>query len=223
MATVQVEGIGKDEPLSEEKLCPVLAMYKAPNFETAVTMADKLITFGGPGHTSVLYTNPLNKAHIEHYGNIIKTVRILINTPSAQGAIGDLYNFHLDPSLTLGCGSWGSTSVSTNVGPQHLLNVKNVTERRENMLWFRIPPKVYFKGGCLEVALAELKGKQRAFLVTDKPLYDMGFAEQVTKILDGINVHHQVGLFISSASAISYMWVHQLMADAILGLYILVG
>jgi len=188
----EVAEIGHQEPLSEEKLCPVLAMYKAPGFEKAVDMADKLITFGGPGHTSVLYTNPLNKAAIDHFGKIVKTVRILINTPASQGAIGDLYNFHLDPSLTLGCGSWGSTSVSTNVGPRQLLNIKNVTERRENMLWFRVPPKVYFKGGCLEVALAELKGKQRAFVVTDKPLYDMGMADQVTRILDVHNVHHQV-------------------------------
>lgn len=193
----EVEGIGKHEALSEEKLCPVLAMYKAPTFEKAVDMADKLITFGGPGHTSVLYTNPLNREHIQHFGVVIKTVRILINTPAAQGAIGDLYNFHLDPSLTLGCGSWGSTSVSTNVGPQHLLNVKSVTERRENMLWFRVPPKIYFKGGCLEVALRELKGKHRAFIVTDKPLYDLGYAEKVTKVLDTVNVHHQVFYHVS--------------------------
>ncbi|KAJ9514832.1 hypothetical protein QJQ45_028502 [Haematococcus lacustris] len=188
----EVEVIGKAEPLSEEKLCPVLAMYRAADFEAAASMADQLVTFGGPGHTSVLYTNPLNRAHIDYYGSLMKTVRILVNSPAAQGAIGDLYNFHLDPSLTLGCGSWGSTSVSTNVGPAQLLNIKSVTERRENMLWFRIPPKVYFKGGCLEVALAELRGKNRAFIVTDKPLYDMGYAEKVTKVLDTVNVHHQV-------------------------------
>lgn len=188
----EVNHIGKEEPLSEEKLSPILAMYRAPTFDDAVDMADALVTFGGPGHTSVLHTNPLNRAHIEQYGKRIKTVRVLINCPASQGAIGDLYNFHLEPSLTLGCGSWGSTSVSTNVGPNQLLNIKSVTERRENMLWFQVPPKVYFKGGCLEVALKELVGKKRAFIVTDKPLYDMGYATKVTKVLDEIKVHHQV-------------------------------
>jgi hypothetical protein len=127
---------------AQEKLCPILAMYKAPTYVHAVHVAHELIMYGGAGHTSVLYTNPLNKAHIELFESTVKTVRILINTPASQGAIGDLYNFHLDPSLTLGCGTWGSTSVSNNVGPQHLLNIKTVTSRRENMLWFRVPPKV---------------------------------------------------------------------------------
>lgn len=226
----EVSEIGKHEPLSEEKLCPVLAMYRSPSFEDAVDKADRLIRLFGPGHTSVLYTNPLNKNNIDHFSQVVKTVRVLINTPASQvrdlkaccvgdgcadvclpyhallfnnflasvhavvlscldditsscpvvshavllhalheyfgwrmhcshqerysdtaslaqhvqGAIGDLYNFHLDPSLTLGCGTWGSTSVSTNVGPMQLLNIKSVTERRENMLWFRVPPKV----GC---------------------------------------------------------------------------
>lgn len=121
-------------------------MYKAPTYEEAVQMSHALIMYGGAGHTSVLYTNPLNKAHILLFESTMKTVRILINTPASQGAIGDLYNFHLDPSLTLGCGTWGSTSVSSNVGPQHLINIKTVTSRRENMLWFRVPPKV---GRCL--------------------------------------------------------------------------
>ncbi|KAG1664035.1 hypothetical protein FOA52_010454 [Chlamydomonas sp. UWO 241] len=188
----EVEMIGHMEPLSEEKLCPILACYKAPSFEAAVDMADRLINFAGAGHTSVLYTNPLNKAHIARFSEVVKTVRVLINTPAAQGAIGDLYNFHLDPSLTLGCGTWGSTSVSTNVGPMQLLNIKSVTERRENMLWFRVPPKIYFKPGCLEVGLRDLKGKKRAFIVTDKPLFDMGFAEKVTNVLDEINVQHQI-------------------------------
>lgn len=128
--------------LAQEKLCPILAMYKAADYEQGVKMAHDLIMYGGAGHTSVLYTNPLNTKHIHQFQDTVKTVRILINTPASQGAIGDLYNFHLDPSLTLGCGSWGSTSVSTNVGPQYLLNVKTVTARRENMLWFRVPPKV---------------------------------------------------------------------------------
>ncbi|GIM11511.1 hypothetical protein Vretimale_14988 [Volvox reticuliferus] len=188
----EVEALGDSEPLSQEKLCPILAMYKAPSYEHAVHIAHSLIMYGGAGHTSVLYTNPLNKAHIELFESTVKTVRILINTPASQGAIGDLYNFHLDPSLTLGCGTWGSTSVSSNVGPQHLINIKTVTSRRENMLWFRVPPKIYFKGGCLEVALRDLVGKQRAFIVTDKPLFDLGYADKVTNILDTINVHHQV-------------------------------
>uniref|UniRef100_A0A7R9YRG3 alcohol dehydrogenase n=1 Tax=Chlamydomonas euryale TaxID=1486919 RepID=A0A7R9YRG3_9CHLO len=188
----EVERVGHDEALSEEKLCPVLAFYKAPTFEACVDTADKLVRFAGAGHTSVLYTNPLNKAHIHHFSSTVNTVRMLINTPAAQGAIGDLYNFHLDPSLTLGCGSWGSTSVSTNVGPMQLLNIKSVTERRENMLWFRVPPKVYFKAGCLEVALGDLRGKKRAFIVTDKPLFDLGYCDQVTRVLDEINVSHQV-------------------------------
>ncbi|PNW71110.1 hypothetical protein CHLRE_17g746997v5 [Chlamydomonas reinhardtii] len=188
----EVEKIGPEEALSQEKLCPILAMYRAPDYDHGVKMACELIMYGGAGHTSVLYTNPLNNAHIQQYQSAVKTVRILINTPASQGAIGDLYNFHLDPSLTLGCGTWGSTSVSTNVGPQHLLNIKTVTARRENMLWFRVPPKIYFKGGCLEVALTDLRGKSRAFIVTDKPLFDMGYADKVTHILDSINVHHQV-------------------------------
>ncbi|GFR45832.1 hypothetical protein Agub_g7196 [Astrephomene gubernaculifera] len=188
----EVDTIGSAEPLSQEKLCPILAMYKAKDFDNGLEMSHSLIMYGGAGHTSVLYTNPLNTAHIKAFQGKVKTVRILINTPASQGAIGDLYNFHLDPSLTLGCGTWGSTSVSTNVGPQHLINIKTVTARRENMLWFRVPPKIYFKGGCLEVALRDLAGKSRAFIVTDKPLFDLGYADKITHILDGINVHHQV-------------------------------
>ena len=187
----EISEIGHHEALSEEKLCPILACFKAPTFEAAVDMADRLVKFAGPGHTSVLYTAPLNKARIDHFSAVIKTVRMLINTPASQGAIGDLYNFHLDPSLTLGCGSWGSTSVSTNVGPMQLLNIKSVTERRDNMLWFRVPPKIYFKAGCLEVGLRDLAGNKRAFIVTDKPLFDMGFVDKVTKVLDEINVSHQ--------------------------------
>ncbi|KAI7843832.1 hypothetical protein COHA_002730 [Chlorella ohadii] len=166
----EVEGIGKDEPLSEEKLCPVLAMYRARDFDDAIAKADKLVMLFGAGHTSVLYTSPLNREHVQKFGQTMKTVRMLVNTPASQGAIGDIYN----------------------VGPMDLLNVKSSIERRENMLWFRVPPKIYFKGGCLEVALRELKGKQRAFIVTDKPLFDMGYADQVTRVLDTLNVHYQV-------------------------------
>lgn len=188
----EVEEIGQNEPFSFEKLSPILAMYRAKNYQEAVEKADALITFGGHGHTSVLYTAPSNQEHIKYFESKMETARVLINTPSSQGAIGDLYNFRLDPSLTLGCGSWGDNSVSENVGPQHLLNIKTVTERRENMLWFRIPPKVYFKYGCLPVALRELAGKKRAFIVTDKPLFDLGLTDKVTDILDEIGIKHQV-------------------------------
>ena len=187
----EVSEIGKEEPLSEEKLSPILALYSAKTFVDAVDKAENLVNFGGPGHTAVLYTNFNNKKNVAYFQQRINTVRLLVNTPASQGAIGDLYNFHLDPSLTLGCGTWGSTSVSTNVTPKHLLNYKTVIERRENMLWFRVPQKIYFKGGCLETALTELKGKKRAFIVTDKPLFDMGYADKITTILDSINVGHQ--------------------------------
>ncbi len=188
----EVEEIGVNEPFAYEKLSPILAMYRAKNFPDAVAKAEDLIKFGGLGHTSVLYTAPGNQEHIKHFESVLETARVLINTPSSQGAIGDLYNFRLDPSLTLGCGSWGDNSVSENVAPHHLLNIKTVTERRENMLWFRIPPKVYFKSGCLPVALRELEGKHRAFIITDKPLFNLGVAEKVTNVLDEIGVKHQI-------------------------------
>jgi acetaldehyde dehydrogenase / alcohol dehydrogenase len=144
----EVTEIGKVEPLSEEKLSPILAMYRASTFINAVDKAEELVQFAGRGHTAVLYTNLNNTSkNVDIFQKRINTVRLLVNTPASQGAIGDLYNFHLDPSLTLGCGTWGSTSVSTNVTPKHLLNYKTVSERRENMLWFRVPPKIYFKGG----------------------------------------------------------------------------
>lgn len=188
----EVEEIGGNEPFSFEKLSPILAMYRATDYREAVGKAVQLINFGGHGHTSVLYTAPSNSEHIKYFEAKAETARVLINTPASQGAIGDLYNFRLDPSLTLGCGSWGDNSVSENVGPQHLLNIKTVTERRENMLWFRIPPKVYFKYGSLPIALRELAGKHRAFIVTDKPLYDLGVTEKVTEVLDEVGIKHQV-------------------------------
>lgn len=188
----EVEEIGAGEAFSYEKLSPILAMYRAKDFHDAVDKAAQLVNFGGHGHTSVLYTAPSNTEHIKYFESKVETSRVLINTPSSQGAIGDLYNFRLDPSLTLGCGSWGDNSVSENVGPHHLLNIKTVTERRENMLWFRIPPKVYFKYGCLPVALRELEGKKRAFVITDKPLFELGVTEKVTGVLDEIGVKSQV-------------------------------
>lgn len=188
----EVEEISTTEPFAYEKLSPILAMYRAKDFQDAVDKAKLLINFGGRGHTSVLYTDPANKEHITDFESQLKTGRVLINTPSSQGAIGDLYNFKLDPSLTLGCGSWGDNSVSGNVSIHHLLNIKTVSERRENMLWFRVPPKIYFKYGCLPVALRELEGKKRAFIITDKPLFDLGLVDKVTDILDEIGVKHDI-------------------------------
>ncbi|MGD1918647.1 MAG: aldehyde dehydrogenase family protein, partial [Pleurocapsa sp.] len=168
----EIEGVGVDEPFSIEKLSPILALFRVADFEAATAKAEELILLGGRGHTSVLYTAPSNSDRIDYFDTHVSTGRVLINTPSSQGAIGDLYNFKLDPSLTLGCGTWGGNSVSENVSVHHLLNFKTVSERRQNMLWFRVPPKVYFKYGCLPVALRDLAGKKRAFIVTDKPLYD---------------------------------------------------
>lgn len=154
----EVESVGIEEPFAHEKLSPVLAMYRAEDFEDAVSKAEILVEHGGFGHTSSLYTDPIkSKDRIEKFGLLMKTGRVIVNMPSALGAIGDIYNFKLTPSLTLGCGSWGGNSVSENVGVKHLLNIKTVAERRENMLWFKVPEKIYFKYGCLPVALKELK------------------------------------------------------------------
>ena len=188
----EVDRVGKDEPWSTEKLSPLLAMYRRSSLETAVETAGALVDFAGAGHTSVLYTNPNNSRAIKLFESKINTCRMLINSPAAQGGIGDVYNFALDPSLTLGCGSWGDNSVSTNVTPMNLLNIKTVALRRENMLWFRVPPKIYFKGGALDLALRELKGKKRAFIVTDKPLYDLGVCNTITKTLDHVGVAHTI-------------------------------
>ncbi len=188
----EVSVVGREEPFSFEKLSPVLALYKADDFAKAEQTAKALLEFGGIGHTAVLYTNLDNKERIVGYGELMNAGRILINQPASQGAIGDVYNFRLEPSLTLGCGSWGGNSVSENVGVKHLMNVKTVAERRENMLWFRVPEKIYFKRGCLPVALTDLKGKKRAFIVTDKPLYDLGIPETIQKHLDGLNIDSTV-------------------------------
>ena len=188
----EISAVGTQEPLSIEKLSPILAMYRVADFKAATEKAEELILFGGRGHTSVLYTDPSNSDRIDYFDSHVSTGRVLINTPSSQGAIGDLYNFKLDPSLTLGCGTWGGNSVSENVSVCHLLNIKTVSERRENMLWFRVPPKVYFKYGCLPVALRDLVGKKRAFIITDKPLFDLGMLKEVTDVLEEINIEHQV-------------------------------
>jgi acetaldehyde dehydrogenase/alcohol dehydrogenase len=188
----EIDDVGISEPFSIEKLSPVLAMYRVADFKAATAKAEALILLGGRGHTSVLYTAPGNSDRIDYFDSHVSTGRVLINTPSSQGAIGDLYNFKLDPSLTLGCGTWGGNSVSENVTVHHLLNIKTVSERRENMLWFRVPPKIYFKYGCLPVALRDLMGKKRAFIITDKPLFDMGMIKEVTDVLEEMNIEHQI-------------------------------
>ena len=188
----EVSKIGAEEPFSYEKLSPVLGMYKAKDFDDAVKKAKSLIEFAGSGHTSVLYTNPCNDDRIKFYGDIMPTGRVMINCPSSQGAIGDIYNFRLEPSLTLGCGSWGRNSVSENVGVKHLMNIKNVAKREENMLWFKVPPKVYFKPGCLGFALKELQGKKKAFIVTDKPLFDLGYTKKITDILEPMGIAYKI-------------------------------
>jgi acetaldehyde dehydrogenase/alcohol dehydrogenase len=191
----EVESVELEEPFSHEKLSPVLAMYRVKTFDEALDKAARLVELGGLGHTSVFYTNQVkSQDRIARFSARMKTGRTIINMPSSQGAIGDLYNFKLAPSLTLGCGSWGGNSVSENVGVKHLINVKSVAERRENMLWFRVPERVYFKYGCLGVALEELKDldKKKAFVVTDKVLYDLGFAEQITNKLEDLGIDFKV-------------------------------
>ena len=184
----EVENVDLSEEFAHEKLSPVLAMYKSSSFDDSLEKAYRLIEDGGLGHTSSLYVNTVTeKEKIEKFYSKMKTCRVLVNTPSSQGGIGDLYNFKLAPSLTLGCGTWGGNSVSENVGIKHLLNIKTVAERRENMLWFRAPEKVYMKRGCLPVALEELKNvmnKKRVFIVTDTFLYENGYTKVVTDKLD---------------------------------------
>ena len=189
----EVSSVELSEEFAHEKLSPVLAMYKSESFEDALSKAERLIADGGYGHTASLYADTNEKEKIDMYSSRMKTCRILVNTPSSHGGIGDLYNFKLAPSLTLGCGSWGGNSVSENVGVKHLLNIKTVAERRENMLWFRAPEKIYIKKGCLPVALDELKnvmGKKKAFIVTDKFLYENGFTKAVTDKLDEMGIAH---------------------------------
>ena len=189
----EVESVDISEEFAHEKLSPVLAMYKAKTFDEAVSKAEQLVADGGYGHTSSLYINVNQKEKMDKFEAAMKTCRILINTPSSQGGIGDLYNFRLVPSLTLGCGSWGGNSVSDNVGVKHLINVKTVAERRENMLWMRTPEKVYFKKGCMPVALDELKtvmGKKRCFIVTDSFLYKNGYTKKIEDKLDQMGIVH---------------------------------
>lgn len=190
----EVESTEYTEEFAHEKLSPILAMYKTENFNDSIEKAKKLVELGGLGHTSVMYVNPAEKEKIDLFGRVMKTGRTLINMPAALGAIGDVFNFKLEPSLTLGCGSWGGNSVSENVGVKHLLNVKTIAERRENMLWFKVPEKIYFKYGCLPVALEELKDEnhKKAFIVTDRTLDELGYTNYVTKVLDQQNIDYRV-------------------------------
>ena len=181
-----------NDPFSREKLSPILTMYKAKNFEEAAEMAYELVSRGGAGHTAVLYTDARSNERIDAYSKKMPACRVLINTPSSQGGIGDLYNFKLEPSLTLGCGSWGGNAVSGNVGVENLLNYKTVAERRENMLWFKVPSKVYFKRGAVDLALRELQGKKRAFIVTDSFLFNSGAVNKITNVLDEIGIEYQI-------------------------------
>ena len=189
----EVESVDISEEFAHEKLSPVLAMYKAKTFDEAIAKAEQLVADGGYGHTASIYVHPAETEKLAKHAAAMKTCRILVNTPSSQGGIGDLYNFKLAPSLTLGCGSWGGNSVSENVGVKHLINVKTVAERRENMLWFRVPEKVYFKKGCMPVALDELgtvMGKKKAFIVTDSFLYHNGYVKGIEEKLDEMGIQH---------------------------------
>lgn len=184
--------VNVSNPFAHEKLSPVLALYKAKDFNQAVEMAHELVILGGAGHTSVLYTDARTQDRINYFAEQLPTCRLLINSPSSQGGIGDLYNFKLEPSLTLGCGSWGGNAVSGNVGVEHLLNYKTVAERRENMLWSKVPPKIYFKRGAIDLALRELEGKKRAFIVTDRFLFNSGAVNSIVNVLDEIGIDHQI-------------------------------
>ncbi|OTA15140.1 putative alcohol-acetaldehyde dehydrogenase [Xenorhabdus vietnamensis] len=191
----EVTLVDEAEPFAHEKLSPLLAMYRGKNFEDAVEKAEKLVEMGGIGHTSCLYTEQDNQAErIKYFGNKMKTARILINTPASQGGIGDLYNFKLAPSLTLGCGSWGGNSISENVGPKHLINTKTVAKRAENMLWHKLPKSIYFRRGSLPIALEEVAtdGTKRAFIVTDRFLFNNGYTDQVINVLKSYGIETEV-------------------------------
>lgn len=180
------------DPFAHEKLSPVLAMYKVADFNAALENAHKLVLLGGAGHTAALYTDTRTQDRVDAFAQKIPTCRLLVNSPSSHGGIGDLFNFRLEPSLTLGCGSWGGNSVSGNVGVENLINYKTVSERRENMLWFKVPPKIYFKRGAVNLALRELAGKKRAFIVTDRFLYNSGAVSAITDVLEEMGISHEI-------------------------------
>jgi len=188
----EIKEIKNEDPFAHEKLSPCIGLYKAKDFEDAVEAAYTLIEMGGAGHTSVLHTDARKKERINQFAKRLHTGRVLINMPASQGAIGDLYNFDTEPSLTLGCGSWGENAVSENVGVKHLLNYKTVAERRENMLWFKVPPRVYFKRGATDLALREFVDKKRAFIVTDRYLFNSGTIYSVTDVLESMGIDYQI-------------------------------
>ncbi|ECS6031489.1 aldehyde dehydrogenase family protein, partial [Salmonella enterica] len=191
----EVSATDASEPFAHEKLSPTLAMYRAKDFADAVDKAEQLVAMGGIGHTSCLYTDQDNQPErVAYFGQMMKTARILINTPASQGGIGDLYNFKLAPSLTLGCGSWGGNSISENVGPKHLINKKTVAKRAENMLWHKLPKSIYFRRGSLPIALDEVitDGHKRALIVTDRFLFNNGYADQITSVLKAAGVETEV-------------------------------
>ena len=181
-----------DDPFAHEKLSPVLGFYRVPDFPAAVDTAQSLVLLGGAGHTSVLYTRESSTEHIQAFENAMTTGRVLVNMPASQGAIGDVYNFRVAPSLTLGCGSWGGNSVSENIGVKHLMNVKTVACRRENMLWFRVPPKIYFKLGALRPALEEYKDRRRACIITDTTMEQLGHVRKVSEVLENMGMEVRV-------------------------------
>ncbi len=189
-----VKAVGLDEPFSWEKLSPILGLYVADDFDAAIAQAKVLLDFSGKGHTAVLYTKESNKERIEAFGLAIPATRLLVNIPGSQGAIGDLYNFHLEPSLTLGCGSYGKNSISGNISPKHLLNFKTIVERRENMLWFRVPPKIYFKYGCVADALHSLKEQQitRIFIITDRDIMNLGYTNVICQVLEKLEIRYEI-------------------------------
>lgn len=222
----EVSAVDESEPFAHEKLSPTLAMYRAKDYADAVAKAEKLVAMGGIGHTSCLYTDQDNQAgRIHYFGDKMKTARILINTPASQGGIGDLYNFKLAPSLTLGCGSWGGNSISENVGPKHLINKKTVAKRAENMLWHKLPKSIYFRRGSLPIALEEVaaEGAKRAFIVTDRFLFNNGYAERVTRVLKSQGIETEIFFEVEADPTLSIVrkgaeQMHSFRPDVIIAL-----
>ena len=222
----EVSAVDESEPFAHEKLSPTLAMYRAKDFTDAVEKAEKLVAMGGIGHTSCLYTDQDNESgRIHYFGDKMKTARILINTPASQGGIGDLYNFKLAPSLTLGCGSWGGNSISENVGPKHLINKKTVAKRAENMLWHKLPKSIYFRRGSLPIALEEVaaEGAKRAFIVTDRFLFNNGYADQVTRVLKSQGIETEIFFEVEADPTLSIVrkgaeQMHSFRPDVIIAL-----
>ncbi|ARU94138.1 bifunctional acetaldehyde-CoA/alcohol dehydrogenase [Tatumella citrea] len=222
----EVSVIDESEPFAHEKLSPTLAMYRAKDFNDALLKAEKLVEMGGIGHTSCLYTDQDNQPErVKLFGEKMKTARILINTPASQGGIGDLYNFKLAPSLTLGCGSWGGNSISENVGPKHLINKKTVAKRAENMLWHKLPKSIYFRRGSLPIALEEIAGDgaKRAFIVTDRFLFNNGYADQVTRVLKAHGVETEIFFEVEADPTLSIVrkgaaQMHSFKPDVIIAL-----